>query len=64
MASTEGQKKSAMKYAKTHCIRVNLSFNKRTDEDVLKKLDSVPNKQGYIKELIRQDIYNTEGLLC
>ena len=28
----------------------------RTEQDIVQKLDSVPNKAGYIKQLIRQDI--------
>ena len=35
---------------------IRLRFNPRNDKDILKKLESVSNKQTYIKELIRQDI--------
>lgn len=28
----------------------------RTESDIINKLDSVPNKAGYIKSLIRADI--------
>jgi hypothetical protein len=45
------------RYDKEHCRGIYLKLNLRTDADVLEKLDSVPNKQGYIKELIRRDIY-------
>lgn len=34
------------------CVR--LSYN--TDADIIKKLDEVDSKMGYIKELIRKDI--------
>lgn len=37
---------------KTICVR--LSFN--TDADIIKKLDEVDSKMGYIKELIRKDL--------
>ena len=33
-----------------------MKLNRRTDGDVLEKLDNVPSKQGYIKELIRADL--------
>jgi len=33
-----------------------LQLNIKTDTDILKKLEEVPNKQGYIKALIREDI--------
>lgn len=38
----------------TKMICVRLSYN--TDADIIKKLDEVPSKMGYIKELIRKDI--------
>lgn len=39
---------------KTKCIQIRL--NKNTDADILEKLDQVPSKMGYIKELIRKDL--------
>lgn len=45
-----------MKYDKDNTKRVFIKLNKNTDKDILEKLDNVPNKQGYIKELIRSDI--------
>lgn len=44
--------------AKT-AVRICLKLNKGTDMDILAKLKDVPNKQGYIKQLIRQDITRT-----
>ena len=38
--------------AKT-AARISLKLNKGTDSDILKRLDEVPSKQGYIKNLIR-----------
>lgn len=46
------------RYAKEHCRGVYLRFNLRTDADILARLDTVGNKQGYIKELIRREIYD------
>lgn len=36
--------------------KVVLKLNRRTDADILEKLDSVQSKQGYIKALIRKDL--------
>ena len=44
--------------AKTKIYPVRLNFN--TDKDIIEKLESVESKQGYIKELIRQDISRPE----
>ena len=38
----------------TKMICVRLSYN--TDADIIKKLDEVNSKMGYIKELIRKDL--------
>lgn len=54
--TTEAQKKAAIRYDKANTKLITLKLNKRTDNDVLTRLDEVPNKQGYIKKLIRDDI--------
>lgn len=54
--TTEAQKRASAKYDETHTRQIKLKFNTATDVDILNKLDNVTNKQGYIKELIRQDI--------
>ena len=56
MPETEAQKRAREKYEAKTKAGVYLKLNKVTDSDILSKLDSVPNKQGYIKELIRKDI--------
>lgn len=35
---------------------VTMKLNKNQDADIIEKLKSVGNKQGYIKQLIRGDI--------
>lgn len=54
--ATEAQIRAQKKYDAENTRQVHLKLNLRTDEDVLEKLDSVPSKQGYIKELIRADL--------
>lgn len=44
------------RYDKKNTVQVRMKLNKKTDKDILKKLNEVPNKQGYIKKLIRKDI--------
>lgn len=44
------------RYDATHTTAITLKLNKATDADILSKLAAVDNKQGYIKNLIRQDI--------
>lgn len=39
---------------KTKCVLLRLNLS--TDKDILEKLDNVPSKMGYVKDLIRRDI--------
>ena len=54
--SKEAQKRATAKYDAANTVQFKMKLNKNTDSDILKKLDSVENKQGYIKGLIRDDI--------
>jgi len=57
--TSDAQAKASAKYDKAHTKGVYLKLNTETDRDVIDKLDSVDNRQGYIKSLIRKDI-NTD----
>lgn len=39
-----------------HTTQIKLKLNNKTDADILARLAQEPNKQGYIKRLIRADI--------
>ena len=54
--ATEAQKRAQAKYDAANTVQIKLKLNKVNDADIIAKLDSVSNKQGYIKELIRADI--------
>lgn len=43
-------------YNKKNTITVLVRLNKKTENDIIKKLDEVQSKNGYIKALIRYDI--------
>lgn len=59
--ATEAQKKASANSAKKMTKCVNLAFNKKTDADILEKLDQVDSKMGYIKKLIREDIEKSKN---
>lgn len=44
------------KYQKENITRVVLKLNKRTDADLLEWIEALDNKQGTIKEILRQHI--------
>ena len=55
-------KKAAMaRYAKKSTKSLCLKLVRTTDADIIKKLESVGNVQGYIKSLIRKDIAESES---
>ena len=47
------------KYDKTHTVMVCVKLNIKTDADILEALNSVDNRQGFIKECIRNNIDNS-----
>ena len=54
--STEAQKRASAKYSKNSVVHVMLNLYKGTDQDIIEKMNSLDNKQKYIKDLIRKDI--------
>ena len=56
--ATEAQKEACRRYyARMKGITRVFMFrlNKERDADVIEKLDSVPNKADYLRELVRKD---------
>lgn len=45
-----------IEYAKNNLKRVAFNLNKNTDADLIAFLESMPNKQGYLKDLVRADM--------
>lgn len=56
MATKEAHRRAVAKYDKDKTTFIGLKLNNGTDADILKYLESVDNKQGYIKALIRADM--------
>lgn len=55
--STDAEIRAINKYNRDNTKCVLLRLNLSTDKDIIQKLDSVPSKMGYIKALIKKDIY-------
>lgn len=53
---TPAEKRAKAKYDENNTIQVKLKLNLKTDKDIIKALERSGNKQGYIKELIRNDL--------
>lgn len=59
--TSEANLRAIKKYQDKNIRQIKMNFHRTLDADVLDKLDSVPSKQGYIKELIRADIAKQKG---
>ena len=47
------------KYDAANCRYFYLKYNVTTDKEIIKKLESVPSTQGYIRQLIKKDLAET-----
>ncbi|MBQ6483081.1 MAG: hypothetical protein IJI45_18400 [Anaerolineaceae bacterium] len=56
IVTSEAQKRAVRKYDDANTRQIKLKLNTKTDADILNKLDSEQNVQGYIKGLIRDDL--------
>ena len=64
MRSEEGKRKQAeyqARHDKECTRRLSCKLNIKTDADILSWLDQLPNKQGYVKQLIRDDIARNQN---
>lgn len=57
--SSPAHVRATTKYNKTHVIQYSLKLNVGTDEDMIAFLNSIENKNGYLKDLIRADMNKT-----
>lgn len=54
--ASRAQIKASNKYNRENTKTFMVKVNKHTETDILNKLESVDNKAGYIKQLIRDDL--------
>ena len=57
---TEAQKRAINKYNKEKMVNRSIRFSPN-EKDLLAHLDAQPNKAGYIKRLIREDMEKEHG---
>ena len=49
------------RYDKANTTQFKMKLNTKTDADILEWFDKQENKQGKVKQLIREEIRKTEG---
>lgn len=54
--STEAQRRASLKYNKASTKNIQFRLNTKTDADIISFLDTLPNKMGYFKALVRADM--------
>ena len=59
--SKESQYKASKKYDAKMVVPLYVKLNRKTDADIIGKLNEVPNKQGYVKQAIRNEIERGNG---
>ena len=52
----KNKKKYNMRYFKENNKQMGFVLNKRTDADIISFLDQKPNRNAYLKQLIREDM--------
>ena len=52
--ATESRRRAVAKYDSENTVKVTLKLNRKTDADILCLLESVGNKQGFIKSVLRE----------
>lgn len=61
MASSEAQKRATAKYDAANTVQFKIKLNKTTDAELIEFLKGLDNRQGYLKELILQDMKRVKG---
>ena len=60
---SQAKREAQSRYDRANTQGVLLKLNKKTDADILAKLEESENKQGYIKSLIRKDLLGNGDVL-
>lgn len=56
MPYSQARNKATQKYIKNNYRRMRLDLNKNTEQEMIDFLESQPNVNAYLKELIKKDM--------
>jgi hypothetical protein len=59
MILTDAKRKTNMDYDRKNTKLIGMKLNRKTDADILAFLEKQGNIQGYLKQLIREDMKKT-----
>ena len=55
-STKQARVRASIKYNEANVKQIKMNLNRKTDTDIIEHLSKQPNMQGYIKNLIRQDM--------
>lgn len=58
---TNKAKAYMVEYQKANVKQIKFTLNYNTDEDMIAYLETVPNKNAYLKDLVRADMKKQKG---
>lgn len=59
--ASEAQKRANAKYDSANTVQFKIKLNKNNDAEMIKFLQDLDNRQGYIKDLIKKDMEKKKG---
>lgn len=59
MATSNAQKRASVKWTKENVKSVTLALRRGEDDDIIEFIESLENRQAYIKRIIREDMEKT-----
>lgn len=59
--ASEAQKKAVAKYDAANTVQFKIKLNKNNDAEMIKFLQGLDNRQGYLKDLIKKDMEKKKG---
>ena len=63
LKTSKAQIEATKRYQKVNMFNLGLKINRRTEQEIVEKLESVHNKRAYILNLIREDIKSSKKKL-
>lgn len=58
--NSEARLRANAKYDAANTVKYTIKINRKINPEIIAKMDSVPNKQEYLKQLILADIAKNE----
>ena len=51
-----GKYEPQLRYKRANIMRVSVDFNRKTEPELVERIEAQENKSGYLKQLVKEDI--------